>query len=264
MSIHPKVTLLVAVLFAVLLSSANGRAEELKFTIDGTERVALVFPPSTPGAGKAPVVFAFHGHGGNAKEAAGMGFQNAWPEAIVVYMQGLPGIPSELDPNGEQPGWQRAAGEAGNRDLKFFDAVLAELHKKYAVDDGRIYATGFSNGGFFDYLLWAERGRVFAAFAPCAAMIWPSIHLSGPHPILIIAGKSDDTVPFAKQQEAIDEVMRVDDCAKEGKEIGPGVTYYPSRYKTPVVTFIHPGAHVWPGSATKAIVKFFKNHPGGG
>jgi polyhydroxybutyrate depolymerase len=179
-------------------------------------------------------------------------------------MQGLTGIATQADPKGEQTGWQRAAGEAGDRDLKFFDAVLGELHKKYAVDDGRIYATGFSNGGFFNYLLWAERGRVFAAFAPCAAMIWPSIHLPGPHSVMVIAGKIDDTVPFEKQQEAIEEVKRVDGCTGESMTIGMGVTYYKSKYNTPVVTFIHPGAHVWPGSATKAVVKFFKNHPGGG
>src|ERR1700677_1711701 len=159
MNIHPGMKLMVAVLFAVLWSPTCGQAEELKLTIDGTERTALVFAPS--GGGKAPVIFAFHGHGGSAaKSAEGMAFQTAWPEAIVVYMQGLPGIASPADPKGEQPGWQRAAGEAGDRDLKFFDAVLAELHKKYAVDDGRIYATGFSNGGFFNYLLRSEERRV--------------------------------------------------------------------------------------------------------
>jgi polyhydroxybutyrate depolymerase len=243
--------------------SPAGRAEELKLTIDGTPRTALVYPPSA-GSGKAPVVFAFHGHGGSTSKSADlMRFQSAWPEAIVVYMQGLPGIPTQNDPKGEQSGWQRAPGEAGDRDLKFFDAVLENLHKKYSVDDGRIYATGFSNGGFFVYLLWAERGKVFAAFAPCSAMIWPSIHLSGQHPVICVAGMSDDIVPFAKQQEAMEEAKRVDGCSAEGRTIGMGVTHYPSRYKTPVVTFIHPGGHVYMESTTGVIVKFFKNHPGG-
>jgi len=182
----------------------------------------------------------------------------------VVYMQGLPGVPTQVDPKGEQSGWQRTSGEVGARDLKFFDAVLDKLHQKYSVDDRRIYATGFSNGGFFVYLLWAERGNVFTAFAPCEAMIWPSLHLSGPHPVLVIAGKIDQTVPFEKQEEAIEDVKRVDDCAADGRTIGMGVTYYSSRDNAPVVTFIHPGAHVWPKAATAIVVKFFKNHPVGG
>src|SRR5437867_3453258 len=79
-----------------------------KWTVDGVERVALVFPPSTSTGAKSPVVFAFHGHGGNMHFAArGMAFQNAWPEAIVVYMQGLP-TPGRLgDEEALRPGWQR-------------------------------------------------------------------------------------------------------------------------------------------------------------
>lgn len=261
MNIRPVMKLMVAVLFAALLSPASASAEELKLNVDGVERTALVFAPS--GGGKAPLVFVFHGHGADAaKSAEAVDFQKAWPEAIVVYMQGLPGTPTAADPKGAEPGWQRTAGEAGDRDVKFFDAALAAIRKKYNVDERRIYASGFSNGGFFVYVLWAERGNEFAAFAACSAVIWRDLHLSGAHPAMIIAGKMDDTVPFEKQQEAIDEVKRVDDCSGEGKTIGQGVTYYPSGEKTPVVTFIHPGGHVWPHSATGVVVKFFKNHGG--
>ena len=47
--------------------------------------------------------------------------------------------------------------------------MLTTLKKDYRVDEKRIYATGHSNGGGFTYLLWAARGDVFAAVAPCAA-----------------------------------------------------------------------------------------------
>ena len=46
--------------------------------------------------------------------------------------------------------------------------ALASLRHTYNIDDDRIYATGFSNGGMFTYLLWAKRPNVFAAFAPVA------------------------------------------------------------------------------------------------
>src|SRR5262249_8227617 len=93
---------------AFLVSSA-ARAEVMSWTVDGVARRALVFAPTAPttaGGGKVPLVFAFHGHGGNMRGAARtMAFQEAWPEALVVYMQGLP-TPSKIDPQGRLPGWQ--------------------------------------------------------------------------------------------------------------------------------------------------------------
>ena len=93
-----------------------------------------------------------------------------WPEAVVVYMQGL-STPGRLtDPEGKKPGWQSAAGDQGDRDLKFFDALLATLKQEYKIDERRIYSTGHSNGGGFTYLLWSARPNMFAAVAPSAAV----------------------------------------------------------------------------------------------
>ena len=73
----------------------------------------------------APVILAFHGHGGNMYFAArGMTFQNQWPEAIVVYPQGLPTPGIILDGEGEKSGWQSGPGDQKDRDLAFFDAGL--------------------------------------------------------------------------------------------------------------------------------------------
>src|SRR5262245_9169619 len=59
--------------------------------IDDVERQAWIHLPSRKKGGLAPVVFAFHGHGGSARGAAEMfRFQDEWPEALVVYMEGLP------------------------------------------------------------------------------------------------------------------------------------------------------------------------------
>jgi predicted esterase len=76
-----------------------------------------------------------------------MHLQKFWPGAVIVYPQGLK-TPSQVDPQGNFPGWQVRAGQAGlnDRDLKFFDAMLATMRQKFPVDNARIYATGFSNG----------------------------------------------------------------------------------------------------------------------
>lgn len=232
----------------------------MRWTIDGVQREALVLAPSKAFAGrKAPVLFAFHGHGGNMQQVADVGLQNFWPEAIVVCMQGLP-TRIYVDPAGLFAGWQQEPGQYGDRDLKFFDAVLVSLRKKFMVDDRRIYATGFSNGAIFTYLLWGTRAKIFAAFASVAGDIFPGVHLAEPRPFLQIAGERDDVVPFAKQQMSIQTARELDGSAGKGEACGEYCTIYASSKGASVETYIHPGGHVWPPEAPEIIVNFLKSY----
>jgi polyhydroxybutyrate depolymerase len=233
-----------------------------KWTIDGVEREALVFLPSTPSKSKPPVIFAFHGHGGNMLFAArGMAFQNFWPEAIVVYPQGLPTPGIVMDFEGKKPGWQREAGQQNDRDLKFVDAILATLREKYSVDEARIYATGFSNGGLFTYLLLSQRPNVFAAFAPGGAVLLPSIPLTEARPVFHYGGEKDQLARFAKQQATIEQIRKFNGCLGRGESCGSNCTLYPSSKGAPVATFIHPLGHIYPPQVTPFLVKFFQEHP---
>ena len=231
-----------------------------EWTVDGVVREALVCAPPRASTNASPVVFAFHGHGGSMQNAArSFPFHRLWSEAIVVYPQGL-NTPGRLtDPEGKRPGWQAAAGDQGDRDLKFFEAMLASLRKDYRVDDKRIYATGHSNGGGFTYLLWAARGEQFAAFAPSSAAAARTLGKLKPAPVMHVAGENDPLVKFAWQKATIDMLRQLNQCG-EGKEWGKWCTEYPSKIGAPVVTFIHPGTHQFPADAPAAIVKFFKQH----
>lgn len=239
-------------------------ATPTKFTVNGVEREALIFAPSASSNGKAPVIFAFHGHGGNMHFAArGMAFQNQWPEAIVVYPQGLPTPGIILDHEGKKPGWQREAGQEGDRDLKFVDAILATLREKYSIDESRIYATGFSNGGLFTYLLLSQRPNVFAAFAPGGAVLLPQVSLTQARPVLHYGGQSDRLAKFEKQQATINELRKFNACADQREPCGPNCTVYRSSKAAPVETFIHPLGHLYPPAVTPVIINFFKEHPRG-
>ena len=235
--------------------------EVMQWTVEGAPRKAVVFSPSkNSDAGKKTLLFAFHWHGGTMLEAAdGLRFQELWPEAIVVYMQGLP-TQSRTDPRGVEPGWQQEPGQFGDRDLKFFDAVLETLRSKFPVNDHHIYATGFSNGGTFTYLLWDARGKSFAAFAPVAGQIFPALHLTEPRPILHIAGTQDLLVPFEDQMKSIGMAREVNGAGEKGKSCGEDCTLYPSTKGAPVMTYIHPDGHVYPAGASRMIVKFFQSH----
>jgi len=181
-----------------------------------------------------------------------------WPEAISIYMQGL-NTPGRLtDPDGKAPGWQKFAGDQKDRDLKFFDAVLARLKHDYKVDEKRVFSTGHSNGGAFTYLLWEERGDVLAAVAPSAGVPAEGVSKLKPKPVMHIAGEKDPLVKFQWQQRAIGAVRKINGCETEGKPWGKDCTIYSSTNGTPVVALIHPGGHTVPAGGQELIVKFFK------
>ena len=247
------------------LASAFAAPAPMTFTIDGVNREALIYLPATTSTSKAPVIFAFHGHGGNMYFSAnGMAFQKYWPEAIVVYPQGLPTPGIVLDHEGKKSGWQREPGQEQDRDLKFVDTILKTLREKYSIDDSRIYATGFSNGGLFTYLLLTYRANVFAAFAPGGSALLPQLSLTTARPVFHYAGQSDRLAKFEKQQATIDRLRAFNGCAAQGESCGAQCTAYKSAKGADVETFIHPLGHIYPQQVTPLIVKFFQDHPRSG
>ena len=91
---------MMTLLLALLL--ATGDPEKVEWKVEGAAREGLVCAPSKEGAGAPPLVFGFHGHGGSMQNAArSFKLHELWPEAVVIYLQGLP-TPGQLtDPEGK-------------------------------------------------------------------------------------------------------------------------------------------------------------------
>ena len=159
------------------------------------------------------------------------------------------------------PGWQHNPAENGDRDLKFVDAMIETLRAKYAIDDNRIYATGFSNGGFFCYLLWAERPQTIAAVAPGAASLVPSIRLKTPKSAFIYGGRNDRLVQFNNQQAAMAAALEVNGCEKKAVACEAHCNLFNSTRQAPVMIFIHEGGHTFVPEIRSLIVEFFRTHP---
>ena len=175
-----------------------GEAVEHSVTVDGISRKYLVFAPK--GFDKPlPVVLAFHGGGGNARQmerytrfndlAAKEGFLVVYPEAV--------------DGN-----WNDGRGIAGVRaqqenidDVKFVRLIVDRISKEHKIDRSRVFSTGISNGAFMSHRLATEASDLIAAIAPVVGGMAPAMakkfHPAHPVSILIIQGDADPLGPHS-------------------------------------------------------------------
>ncbi len=262
----------IAILIVGTVLAAQGRGQlaapagltKQTWTVDGVERSALVAAPRTPGGGAgSPLVFVFHGHGGSSAQASrSFNMHQAWPEAVVIYPQGLPTVGQVTDPQGNLPGWQHEPGGERDRDLHLVDAMFAWAAKTYSIDRTRVFAAGHSNGGSMVYVLWAAQPDRFAAFAPSSSVFkLAQVTNAKPKPAFIVAGQEDALVPFAAQQRSLRAVLRLNKAAADGVDWAGGVKKHASSIGADVMTYIHPGGHPMPADAGEMMAKFFKSVP---
>jgi polyhydroxybutyrate depolymerase len=267
MSLRTALLFFSAVVLLLTLQVLAAKAPEpvrFTLTVDGITRTALVYPPAKAIPQGAPVVFGFHGQGDNGSVAArSFRIQENWPEAVVVYPEGLATL-DQTNIEGLQSDWQTKAGEAGDRDVKFFDALLVAVRQRYQTDAHRTYATGHANGAVFTYLLACARPGVFAAIAPSAGGFPPGTAVR-PIPVFQIAGEDDAIAPFANQERSMAMIRKINGCDAKPQPWGAprvkGCLCYASSLGTPFVSYIHPAGHVYPEEARALVVRFFQEHP---
>jgi polyhydroxybutyrate depolymerase len=263
LSVGAKATVLQPERFSNRNDDSQSAAEPISqtFKVEGVQRSALVFANSAPPPKTgAPLIFAFHGHGGTSQfSARKFLFHKAWPEAVVIYPQGLP-APGKFDPEGKKNGWQKRVGDLADRDLKFFDAMLDWAKQQYKLDASRIYVAGHSNGGAMTYVLWSARSHLIAALAPCAAGFGRDGLSAKPKPAILLAGEQDEVVPFENQKRSMNFVLRLNQCDTSGNARSRELTFYKSKVGADVLAYIYPGAHPLPDNAGEVIVKFFKEY----
>jgi polyhydroxybutyrate depolymerase len=233
------------------------------FNIDGQPRDALIYPNSKPAPKTgAPLVLGFHGHGGRAQFVARRwDLQTLWPEAVIVYLQGLPGVAGITDKEGKLLGWQKNPGEQNDRDVKFVDAVLEQISKQHKIDANRIYAVGHSNGARFVNVLWKLRGERFAAFCSASAQGGLMIRDAVPRSIFAVAGEKDPLVPYDGQLKSIEFIRHSVLKTDPAKAVTKGYARFePGSKGTELATYLHPGGHEFPPAALPLVIEFFKRN----
>ncbi|WP_313600572.1 alpha/beta hydrolase family esterase [Epilithonimonas vandammei] len=230
------------------------------YNINGTSRKAIIYEPTVK-SDKVPVVFVFHGHGGNANFVSRrIDIQNYYKDALVIFMQGLPGrkVPG-IDPNGTMNGWQIFTDDLGGRDIKFFDDVLADIHKAYKIDDSRIYLIGHSNGARFVNVLWKKRGEKITAICSASAQGGEMISGAVPISVWMYIGKNDKIVSPQNQELSIPIVKSNLGISMAGKT-GGDKTIFKGKNNTELVIQSSDASHEFPKQSLQDIADFFRKH----
>jgi polyhydroxybutyrate depolymerase len=119
-----------------------------------SRRYRLVVPGALDPARKYPLVFYFHGDGGDGEQMqTQVPFEAASGDsALVAY------------PDGIRRTWDLETLE-GNRDIAFAEALVDDVARDFSIDRGQLFAVGYSSGGFFANVLACHRPSMLRAIA---------------------------------------------------------------------------------------------------
>lgn len=187
--------------YCLIASSLPAAAQTQQIQVQG--RNVLVHVPARYDPGRpAPLVLAFHGGGGSAgfmADDSRYGLQRQADQGgfIVAFPNGASRLPG-----GRLATWNAGAccGYARDQDsddVGFARAVVNAIEARYAVDAGRVFATGMSNGGMLAHRLACEAADVFRAVASVAGTdATTRCSPSRPVSVLHIHARDDDHVRF--------------------------------------------------------------------
>jgi polyhydroxybutyrate depolymerase len=163
----------------------SGRAtqgfEARSITVGGRERRYHIRVPGSYDANRAyPIVFRWHGSGGDGLDPALAIENSAMENAIVVGGDGV-------QPNGGQY-WNPPS------DVEFFDGMLETLSGELCLDLTRVFNIGFSSGGGMTNYLSCVRGDVVRAGAAIAGFDRREGSCPGRPAIWLLHDTNDDAV----------------------------------------------------------------------
>ncbi len=232
--------------------------------IGGQDRLYYVhLPPQYNPNRRWPLVLVFHGFLQTAEDARTITRFDALADEqgfIVVYPQGF------LRQWHYEP-TQRSSVD----DVAFTIALLERLADEVSFDPRRVYAAGFSQGGFFALRLACDLPDHIAALGMVASTMTPgqreACRPTRPIPVMMVHGDADPVVPYVSPNEAlvvgvadtVEHWLTLDQCDPTPTETGSldvardGTRVRYERYAScaqgaeVVLYTVEGGGHTWPG-----------------
>ena len=225
--------------------------------IGGTTRYYLLNVPSGFDNKTAlPLVFALHGYDMNNVSLVDLYdfTSQSGNKAITVLPQGEgpePGTTSHWGDQVLKSTWTSSS-------YTFIQTLMTDIEKRFCVDTGRVFITGFSMGGMFTNSMACDHTDWFRAFAPVEGM--GSCTKANAKPaIMIHQGTADTTVTPASGGEPMrDSWIKQNGCSSTGTSIYTGCTSY-GNCSEPVIYCVGNWNHTVDRIAKANIWSFFNS-----
>ena len=166
--------------------------------VNGQVREYLIHIPNAyDGTQSVPIMLNFHGWNMSANDQMNVSDMRALSESeqfILVYPQGSLFFGSTH--------WNVGSWTTGSssNDIGFIGDLIIEITDNYNIDENRIYACGYSNGGFFSQELACQFSDKIAAIGAVAANMSErtrnTCNPTHPTPIITISGTTDTVVQY--------------------------------------------------------------------
>jgi poly(3-hydroxybutyrate) depolymerase len=170
-----------------------------RITVSAVNREYAIYIPKDYNSTKpVPLVLLFHGFSNNIATM----FNDSQMQVLADANNFIYAIPQGL---GRTPGWNIGLAFGGNADdLSFTRNLIDRIATNYSINPKRVYAAGFSNGGFFSYQLACQLSDKIAAIASVSGSMnpnWiggrnPTCRPTHPIPVMQITGTSDFVIPI--------------------------------------------------------------------
>ena len=237
------------------------------FEYDGKKRFHMVYiPDSYSDTEKIPLVIYLHSYGWGAQKGMDYTQLNQVGDDfgfMIVYPGARPNWNSGI---GDNPSW----GTPDNNDVGYIDTLIDTLNENYNIDEGRIYAMGYSNGGFMAYKLACQLSHRITAVASVSGVLSNST-LSDCDPLRAIPlvqihGTNDEWVPMNGETgwQSVEETLNfwiqnnnckdtdsivLDDMDLTDDSTVEKISYTNCTNNSQIIYFkVIKGGHTWPGA----------------
>jgi polyhydroxybutyrate depolymerase len=223
-------------------------------------------------SGPVPVVVLYHKTGGDPSGIASLtGFTaKSDKEGFVLVMpQGLVGASSHVTGwNAYNSFWGSING--GPDDVQFSRDLVIDVSSRLQIDSKRVFATGFSAGGFMSYRVGQLAADVFAAVAPVAANIQKDqdgIVPVAPVSIIAFHDVNDTTAPYNGGVSSVGDNLIPDGPKRTGFN-GTTMAWWVLRNScgsTPAIgSVVNTKIYTYPGCPTGTGISFYASQVAAG
>jgi len=218
--------------------------------VGGTERGYYLIPSTS--SDPVPLVFEFHGRGGDGQGiVSSFGLETSLAGAAVLV------APDGLDQGGGT-GWGNGND---SEDIALVKALIERMKADHCVDSARIYALGFSWGGWMATQTGCALGGALAGFVSVEGGGPMGNSCAGPVAGMVVHGTADTAEPIASGIATRDAFRTIDGCGDTlGASPVSGCEQYPSCTK-PLLWCQHDGAHLIPDFVIAGLPSFFALTP---